>query len=97
HPLHRLRLRIPPRHALLINMIRTLISGICLLAAGGIFFAYTKPNYDASGTTKAQIAQYDAALSKASELQKLKQTLLARYNSFNPSDIDRLHKMLPDH
>jgi hypothetical protein len=27
----------------------------------------------------------------------LKQSLLARYNAFNPDDIERLHKLLPDH
>lgn len=78
-------------------MIRTIISFICLIAAGSIFFLYTKPEYDTVKATNAEIAQYDQALEKAAELQQLKQGLLARYNTFNSSDIDRLQKLLPDH
>jgi Tfp pilus assembly protein PilO len=43
------------------------------------------------------MGQYDEALQKATELQELKQTLLSRYNAFDPVEIDRLHKLLPDH
>ncbi len=71
------------------------IVGVAL--AGGIFFLYTKPEYDSVKTTQIKIAQYDAALYKAAELQKLKQTLLSRFSAFNPRDLDRLHKFLPDH
>ncbi len=78
-------------------MIRTIISSVALVAAVGIFFGYTKPAYDSSATVRGTIAEYDAALSKAGELQQLKQTLLARYNSFNPADVERLQKLLPDH
>lgn len=78
-------------------MIRTVIASIALLSAAGVFFSYTKPTYDASGAARAEIAQYDAALTKAAELQKLKQTLLTRFNTFNPAEIERLKKMLPDH
>ena len=58
---------------------------------------YTQPTYDSVQTENAQIAQYDEALSKASELQQLKQSLLSRYNTFDPAQIDRLQKLLPDH
>lgn len=78
-------------------MIRTIFSLICLVAAGSIFFLYTKPEYDKVQTTSAEIAQYDQALEKAAELQQLKQSLLARYNTFSPTDVDRLQKLLPDH
>lgn len=67
------------------------------MLALGIFFFYTKPAYDDALTTKASIAEYDQALDKAAELQELKQSLLARYNTFDPANIDRLHKLLPDH
>jgi Tfp pilus assembly protein PilO len=78
-------------------MMRTIFSVISLVAAGAIFMLYTKPTYDGVQSQNAQIAQYDQALEKATELQQLKQTLLSRYNTFNPSDIDRLQKLLPDH
>ena len=77
-------------------MMKTVIAAIGLLAAAGIFFMYTQPTYDQSGSVKGKIAEYDAALTKSTELQKLKQTLLARYNTFSPSDVERLHKLLPD-
>ena len=78
-------------------MTRTIISLVCILGAGALFFFYTKPAYDGTKAYQTQIAQYDLALNKAAELQKLKQSLLSRYNAFNPDDIDRLHKLLPDH
>lgn len=78
-------------------MSRTLISLLFLGGAGALFFLYTKPAYDGVREIQVQITQYDQALSKAAELQRLKQSLLSRYNTFNPEDVDRLHKLLPDH
>jgi Tfp pilus assembly protein PilO len=74
-----------------------LLAIVFFVLAGGIFVYYTQSVYQNTKATRAQIAQYDEALSKATELQRLKQDLLARYNSFSPQDLDRLHKMLPDH
>lgn len=78
-------------------MTRFIIAIIGCIIAGAIFFFYTKPAYDQVRTLKAQIAQYNQALEKANELQRLKQELLARYNAFNPADVERLGKLLPDH
>jgi Tfp pilus assembly protein PilO len=78
-------------------MGKSVISSIGILAAIGIFFFYTKPTYDSTQGTNAQIAQYEAALDKAKELQDRKQALLKKYNDFNPEDRDRLQKLLPDH
>jgi len=77
--------------------MRLVIAIIGVGLAGGIFFFYTKPAYDGVQETQARITEYDTALDKAAELQKLKQTLLSRYNAFNPTDLDRLQKLLPDH
>ena len=78
-------------------MTRTLLALSFLAAAIGLFFFYTKPAYDGVRDIQKQIDQYDQALNKAGELQRLKQSLLSRYNAFNPADVDRLHKLLPDH
>ena len=78
-------------------MLRTTISIVGVFLAGGIFFLYTQPTYDKSSALQAQIAEYDQALQKAAELQQLKQQLLSRYNAFDPADIEKLHKLLPDH
>ena len=78
-------------------MTKTITSLAFVVAAIALFFVYTKPEYDGLKAQQAEIARYNLALDKAAELQRLKQQLLARYNSFNPADIDRLHKLLPDH
>ena len=78
-------------------MIKTIITLGLVIAAGVLFFLYTKPTYDSLQTRKSDIETYNLALEKAGELQQLKQELLARYQSFSPADIDRLHKLLPDH
>jgi Tfp pilus assembly protein PilO len=78
-------------------MIRLIIATIAFLVAGGVFFLYTQPAYDSVQASQAQIAQYNQALDKATELQQLKQSLLSRYNSFDTTSLDRLQKLLPDH
>lgn len=78
-------------------MTKFIIALVGLVAAGALFFLYTKPAYDGTQIVQNDINQYNAALDKAAELQKLKQTLLSKYNAFNPTDIDRLQKLLPDH
>ena len=77
-------------------MIRNLFALIALVAAIGIFFLYTDPSYSQIQTLSAQNAQYDAALANATQLEQFKQTLLTRFNSFNPTDLKRLSTMLPD-
>lgn len=78
-------------------MTKTILSIVGLAIAGGTLFFYTQPTYDSVRALEAEIGEYNQALEKAAELQNLKQSLLSRYNAFNPSDIDRLHKLLPDH
>ncbi len=77
--------------------MRFIIAILGFSIAGGVFILYTKPSYDAVKVAQAEIAQYDQALDRANELQELKQSLLSRYNTFDPGDIERLHKLLPDH
>lgn len=78
-------------------MFRTIIALAGVGGAVALFFLYTKPAYDSAQLLKEENESYDLALQKAAELQRLKASLLARYNSFNPQDIERLHKLLPDH
>lgn len=78
-------------------MTRAIVTLFCLAAAGALFILYTKPAYEGVQGIRDQITEYNLALDKAAELQRLKQSLLSRYNSFNPADVDRLHKLLPDH
>lgn len=78
-------------------MMRTVLSLLFLAGAVALFLLYTKPAYDGVRALQEENESYDLALEKAAELQRLKQSLLSRYNAFNPADIDRLHKLLPDH
>ena len=78
-------------------MTRIIISILALVVAGAVFFLYTQPTYDTVLAQRAQAAHYDEALQKANELQALKQSLLSRYNTFDPAQLDRLQKLLPDH
>jgi Tfp pilus assembly protein PilO len=78
-------------------MVRLIISVVCVVAAIGIFLAYTQPTYDSVQAINGQIGQYNEALSKATELQNRKQELLSKYNTFDQASIDRLQKLLPDH
>jgi Tfp pilus assembly protein PilO len=77
-------------------MIRNAIAVVLLAAALAIFFFYTDPTYSSVQALSAQGSQYDQALAKATQLQTLKQSLLARYNSFDTNAINRLSTMLPD-
>lgn len=78
-------------------MMRIIFTLGLFIGAIAIFMLYTKPAYDSVRSVQERITEYDSALSKADELQRLKQQLLSRYNAFNPIDIDRLKKLLPDH
>ncbi len=78
-------------------MIRSLLALAGVGGAIALFLLYTKPAYDGVEALQAENESYDLALEKAAELQRLKQSLLSRYNAFNPTDIERLHKLLPDH
>jgi hypothetical protein len=78
-------------------MIRGFISLFFLAAAVGLFFFYTRTAYDSVREMQVTIKEYDQALEKANQLQALKQSLLSRFNAFNPADVERLHKLLPDH
>ncbi len=78
-------------------MFRFILAFILVGVAGGVFFYYTKPAYDSTKQLQSDIRAYNQALDKANELQRLRQALLSRYNTFNQADIERLAKLLPDH
>lgn len=76
--------------------MRNIFSILFLCGAIAIFFFYTSPAYDGMQALAAQNSQYNQALDKATQLQEVKQSLLSKYNSFDPTAIDRLTTMLPD-
>lgn len=78
-------------------MVKTTLSLVGLVVAGAVFFLYTQPSFEDIRAFEARISGYNEALERATELQQLKQSLLSRYNAFDPSNIERLRKLLPDH
>lgn len=78
-------------------MTRSIIAFIAFMISGGLFVGYTRPTYDSLQGVQSTIAQYDMALSRAAELQKKKKELFDIRDRFNPDDVARLYKMLPDH
>ena len=61
-----------------------------------VFFVLINPQYEGIKEVKEEGSRYDEALSKSRELQQTRDDLLARYNSFNKEDVDRLEKLLPN-
>lgn len=78
-------------------MMKIFTTVLALAIAGAVFVIYTQPAYGSVKSLQSRIGEYNAALDKARELQELKRSLLARYNTFSTEQLDRLTKMLPDH
>ncbi|MEK7106662.1 MAG: hypothetical protein AAB899_00545 [Patescibacteria group bacterium] len=78
-------------------MAKIFISIASLAIAGAVFFMYTEPTYGKTQGLQTEIDQRNQALQKAGELKTLQDTLLSKFNAFDKVDLERLHKLLPDH
>lgn len=78
-------------------MMRLLIPLILLATAVGSFVLYTNPTYQDIKQKKAEAAGYDELLNRSQELQKVRNDLISRYNTFAPDDVRKLERLLPDH
>jgi len=77
--------------------MRFFIPILILIAAVGIFFGYTAKEYDATKELRKENQVLNEALSSARQLRSARDRLLESYNTFLPSDLERLEKALPDH
>lgn len=77
-------------------MMRFIFPGILILLSVASFILFTSPTYKEIKTLKQQAAAYDAALTNALNLQKVRDALSEKYRSLTPEQIDRLSKLLPD-
>ena len=68
-----------------------------LAISGALFFLYIDPTYGRVKELLSEQGQIDQALSRSKELQDVRDSLLARYNTFPTSELDRLQKLVPDH
>lgn len=76
--------------------MKALFPVLFVVIAGGIFFGFINPTYTEVKVLQAEEAVYDNALTKSRELQSVRDQLLARYNTFSTTDLDRLEKLIPD-
>jgi Tfp pilus assembly protein PilO len=76
--------------------MRLLFPTILIIAAIGLFVAFTNPTYQGLKGTQAQVAAYDDALNKSQELKSLRDKLASARNAFSPQDEQKLLRLLPD-
>lgn len=70
---------------------------IFLIAVGiGGFILVTQPIYDEVKLLQEEADAYSQALDNSAMLQKERDRLTTKYNSFNPADLEKLNKMLPN-
>lgn len=77
-------------------MQRLILPITLILASVGVFFFYIQPTYEDITALRQEAGRLDQALSKARELQTMRDQLLSRFNALDPEDLARLQKMLPD-
>jgi hypothetical protein len=77
-------------------MMRLILPLLLTAAAVGLFVVYTNPQYQQVKTLQAQAASYDNALGEAQQLRQSRDQLLAKYNTFSSTDVQRLQDALPD-
>lgn len=76
--------------------MRFLIPSILIILSVISFVVFTDPTYKDIKELKAEAASYNLALDNARSLQETRDELAMKYNSFDPDDIDRVEKLLPD-
>jgi Tfp pilus assembly protein PilO len=77
--------------------MKILAPTIFIIIAGLLFFGYVDPTYNHVKELRAEESTYNQALTRAKELQQVRDQLLARYNTFSPTNVTRLEKLVPDH
>jgi hypothetical protein len=78
-------------------MIRLIIPIVLVVITVGLFLGYIDPTYQQVKELRVEEKTFDEALDQSRELQKIRDTLLSRYNTFSQEDLSRLEKLLPDH
>lgn len=76
--------------------MRFLLPVILVIAAIGLFVAFTNPTYQGLKGTQAKVDSYNDALDKAQELKNLRDKLSSARNAFSPQDEQKLLRLLPD-
>ncbi|MDZ4284305.1 MAG: hypothetical protein U1A28_00585, partial [Patescibacteria group bacterium] len=76
--------------------MKPFISILIFALSVAVVVFYIKPALPRIKALRQDIFFLEDTLESARELQSVRDKLLAKYNSFPPDDIERLHKLLPD-
>lgn len=77
-------------------MIKLTFPIIFILLSAGLFFGFIDPTYNDIQKILEEEKKFDQALDKSKELQRVRDKLLSKYNTFSTNDLTRLTKLLPD-
>ncbi|MEK7128011.1 MAG: hypothetical protein AAB933_00400 [Patescibacteria group bacterium] len=77
-------------------MTRFILPVILIGVSVAVFFVFTNPLYNDIGLKKAEVDSYDEALANSKMLENERDKLTAKYNSFNPENLAKLSKLLPE-
>lgn len=77
-------------------MLQFILPIFILLASVGVFFGFTKNEYQSVQDRKAEVAEYDKAVENSTTLLKKREELLELKNKFQKEDINRLNILMPD-
>jgi Tfp pilus assembly protein PilO len=77
-------------------MSRYFVPIILIGIAITFFFMVTNPMYNDINALKLSGASYDTALSTSKTLESERDQLVAKYNTIDPDNLDKLQKLLPD-
>lgn len=69
---------------------------IFILCAVGLFIGYINPAYQQVKTLRVQDGQYNDVLTQSTNLRTERDKLLAKRNTFQSSDVQKLERLLPD-
>jgi len=77
-------------------MFRYILPIILIAVAVAGFFIITNPLYKEISLTREQVASYNEALDNSKALEAERDKLTQKYNSFDPENLSKLQKLLPD-
>jgi len=77
-------------------MFRYILPVILIGVALSGFFMFTEPFYNSISSEREQVASYNEALDNSKALEAQRDVLTQKYNSFDPDNLAKLQKLLPD-
>ncbi len=76
--------------------MRFIFPTILIVVAIAGFFMFVSPTYQNISAEREQITSYNEALDNSKALEAERDKLTQKYNSFDPANLSRLEKLLPD-